>query len=95
MMQHSHSHRELIKAKTIHVYINGDIFFEAKAIVVHPKSTRNFESLLNGLTDVLNPKFGAVRHLKTVDGASEITSLGELQSGASYVAYGKRFQHLE
>lgn len=94
-MQHSHSHREIIKGKTIHVFINGDIFFEAKAVVVHPKSTRNFEALLNRLTDILNPKFGAVLHLKTPDGGTEIKGLDELEAGASYVAYGKKFRALE
>ena len=94
-MQHSHTHREIIKGKTIHVFINGDIFFEAKAVVVHPKSTRNFESLLIRLTEILNPRFGAVLHLKTADGSSEVKDLNDLISGASYVAYGKTFKHLE
>ncbi|XP_067937827.1 doublecortin domain-containing protein 2-like [Watersipora subatra] len=94
-MQHSHTHREIIKGKTIYVFINGDIFFEAKAVVVHPKSTRNFEALLIRLTEILNPRFGAVLHLKTPDGLVEVKSLEELQNGANYVAYGKKFQALD
>lgn len=89
------SHRNLIKGKTINVYINGDIFFEAKPIVVHPKSTRTFQALLIRLTDILNPRFGAILHLKTVDGSNEIKKLDDLESGAYYVAYGKAFQQLE
>lgn len=82
---------DVIAGKKIHVYINGDPFFAGRSFVVHPRTTRNFESLLGTLTDFLDPKFGAVRHLRTADGSSEIKSLSELISGASYVAYGKKF----
>ena len=86
---------DLLAGKKINVYINGDPFFAGRSFVVHPRTTRNFEALLTTLTDFLNPKFGAVRHLRTADGSSEIKSLDELISGASYVAYGKKFIPLE
>lgn len=92
---HSHTHRELVKGKTIHVYKNGDLFFNAKSIVVNKKIDRTFEALLIRLTEVLKPEFGAVRHLKSVDGVTEITNFDQLEAGASYVAYGKKFSNLQ
>lgn len=83
--------QDLIAGKRITVYIDGDQFFAGRTFVVHPRTTRKFEALLTTLTDFLDPKFGAVRHLRSVDGSIEITSLNELVSGASYVAYGQRF----
>lgn len=91
----NNTHRDIGRGKTIYVYINGDLFFDAKAIVVTKKTDRTFDSLLARLTDILDPRFGAVRHLKTADGSSEIRSLDELLTGASYVAYGRKFQQLE
>ena len=92
---HSHHHKDIVHAKNISVFLSGDSFFSAKKVVVNPRSTRSLEALLIRLTEILKPRFGAVLHLKTVDGSSEVRSLEDLEPGACYVAYGKKFHPME
>lgn len=91
----NHNRKDLVLAKKVHVYINGDKFFTGRVFVVHPKTTRTLDAFLIQLTDSLKPVFGAVRHLKSADGAVEVKSLDDLVSGASYVGYGQKYQPFE
>lgn len=87
--------RDQVVVKKVKVYINGDRHCDGKIFRINPKTTRTFDAFLEYLTEVLDPLFGAVRHLRTADGKEEIKSLDTLTSDASYVAYGQRFQFLE
>lgn len=87
--------RELIHAKKVKVYISGDRHCDGRIFYVNPKRTRTFDAFLEELTEVLDPVFGAVRHVRTVDGRQEIKSVDSLVNDANYVACGQKYLPLE
>jgi len=72
------------KAKVVLFYKNGDRNFRGYHISVTPRRFKYFDSLLSELTRVINLPQGA-RYIFGVDGQA-ITSLDQLEDGASYVA---------
>lgn len=89
------SNKDLIHAKRVKVFVSGNRHSEGRLFYVNPKRTRTFDAFLTELTDALNPVFGAVRRLKTVDGKQEVKSVDSLEHDTSYVACGQKYLPFE
>ncbi|XP_076326993.1 doublecortin domain-containing protein 2-like isoform X2 [Tachypleus tridentatus] len=84
------------EAKRVHVYVNGDEFFPGLKCVINNKNFRNYESLLNYLTEKLQPSFGAVRNIYTPVHGTKVEELKDLKNKHKYVAAGsERFKKFE
>ncbi|XP_013772233.2 doublecortin domain-containing protein 2-like isoform X2 [Limulus polyphemus] len=84
------------EAKWVHVYINGDEFFPGFKCVINNKNYRNYESVLNYLTEKLQPSFGAVRNIYTPVHGTKVEEIKYLKNNHKYVAAGnERFKKFE
>lgn len=76
------------KGKQIHVFENGEAINRGLKIYINPHHFHTWNSLLKHITEVLRPKFGAVRSLVTRNGKQNICSLLEVKANDKYVACG-------
>ncbi|CAH1185707.1 unnamed protein product [Phyllotreta striolata] len=74
------------KTKKIKIWENG----ESKCYVfnINPKDLRNWGLILNHITNVIRPSFGAVKHLIELSTLKEVKSFEELDSKQKYIATG-------
>lgn len=85
----------LPEGKWILVFRNGDIFYPGAKVLVNPAKTRNFDNLLNDITEKLDPLFGAVRQIFTPTNGTSVNDLCELKHNHKYVAAGfERFKQV-
>ena len=61
---------------------NGDAFDKGRRVVYNEKTTKDFDSLLNDLTQTLKAPFGAVRKIYTPSQGHRVTNVDMLQVGA-------------
>ncbi|XP_077361753.1 neuronal migration protein doublecortin-like [Festucalex cinctus] len=76
------------KAKKVRFYRNGDRYFKGIVYAVANDRFRTFDALLADLTRSLSDHINlpqGVRFIFTIDGASRISALDELEEGESYV----------
>uniref|UniRef100_A0A8C4SKL2 Doublecortin domain-containing protein 2 n=1 Tax=Erpetoichthys calabaricus TaxID=27687 RepID=A0A8C4SKL2_ERPCA len=82
--------------KSVHLYRNGDPYFQGRKIVVNEKRVCNFESFLKEATSGVQASFGAVRNIYTPSEGHRVDALEELESGQHYVAAGReKFKKLD
>ena len=84
-------------AKTVRLFINNDPFFVGRKIVIdRRRHIKDMDILYNYATDILRPRFGAVRNIYTPDSGTRIDNLAEFQHNHNYVASGfQPFKELE
>ncbi|XP_077577054.1 uncharacterized protein LOC144199345 [Stigmatopora nigra] len=82
--------------KSIFMFRNGDLYYEARRLVINQKRVSNFETLLREVTGGIQAPFGAVRNIYTPRGGHKVDSLDSIQSGEQYVAAGReKFKKLD
>ncbi|KAJ8266925.1 hypothetical protein GJAV_G00136240 [Gymnothorax javanicus] len=82
------------KAKKVRFYRNGDRYFKGIVYAVATDRFRTFDALLADLTRSLSDHINlpqGVRFIFTIDGASKITSMDELEEGESYVCASENY----
>ena len=72
-----------------YVYVNGDQHCLPKKLLVNPKRDRTYNAFLDYATKVLNPRYGAVRHIMTPEGRHRVRGFEDLQPDGRYVACGR------
>lgn len=75
------------ESKWIHVYVNGDENSIGLKYCLN-KQTKSFATLLNNLSEKLQPKFGAVRTIYDLQNGKKVFSLQELKQSHKYAAAG-------
>ncbi|MEQ2193321.1 Serine/threonine-protein kinase dclk1 [Xenoophorus captivus] len=76
------------KAKKIRFYRNGDRYFKGIVYAISQERFRSLDTLLADLTRCLSDNVNlpqGVRTIYTVDGATRITNIDQLEEGESYV----------
>lgn len=84
-------------AKTVRLFLNNDPFFVGRKIVIdRRRHIKDMDILYNYATDILRPRFGAVRNIYTPDSGTRVENLAEFQHNHNYVASGfQPFKELE
>ncbi|KAM8809959.1 doublecortin domain-containing protein 2C [Eudromia elegans] len=86
---------DLVPARTVLVYRNGDAFYPGKKFVINRRHVPTFEALLAQLTEAVVAPFG-VRALYTPRQGHRLRELDDLEQGGRYVAAGlEKFKKLE
>ncbi|KYO32939.1 doublecortin domain-containing protein 2C isoform C [Alligator mississippiensis] len=86
---------DVVPARTVLVYRNGDPHYPAHRVVLHRRRVPTLDALLLQLDEAVAPPFG-VRALYTPRSGRLVHRLDELQPGACYVAAGpERFKKLD
>ncbi|XP_002733380.1 doublecortin domain-containing protein 2-like [Saccoglossus kowalevskii] len=85
---------ELITAKSIRIYKNGDPFYPGRKFVVNEKQIRNYDSFLTQVTTGIRAN-AAIRSIYTPINGHRVDRLDTLENGKPYVAGGvERFKKL-
>ncbi|KAI3383547.1 hypothetical protein SNEBB_005354 [Seison nebaliae] len=93
--QFNENHEGYIPTKSIKVLRNGDSYYRGKKIVVNQKKMRNWNVLLDELSDTLEAKFGAVRRLYTPINGTRVRHITDLEDKKIYIAAGnEKFRKL-
>lgn len=80
--------RALQVAKKCKIFRNGDPHFFGKTVTLDSRRIRSFDAFLNGLTNDLKLRNGAVRKLVTPVHGHRIRDLADIEDGKLYVAAG-------
>ncbi|XP_063407108.1 doublecortin domain-containing protein 2-like isoform X3 [Mytilus trossulus] len=80
--------RALQVAKKCKIFRNGDPHFFGKTVTLDSRRIRSFDAFLNGLTNDLKLRNGAVRKLVTPTHGHRIRDLADIEDGKLYVAAG-------
>lgn len=75
-------------AKSGNFYLNGNKHFGGKKVLINQKSHKTWDSILDHITQSLNPSFGAVRALYTPAHGHRLHHIEDMQPGSNYVAGG-------
>lgn len=75
-------------AKNVKLYRNGDAFFTGRKFVINKRQINNMDTLCGYATEMLKPRFGAVRNIYTPEKGTKIYKIDQLESGNSYVVGG-------
>ncbi|XP_068792509.1 doublecortin domain-containing protein 2C [Struthio camelus] len=89
------SRADLVPARTVLVYLNGDPFFPGKKFVINRRHVPTFEALLAQLSEAVAAPYG-VRALYTPRQGHRVRQLGDIEQGGRYVAAGlEKFKKLD
>ncbi|XP_076083307.1 uncharacterized protein LOC143054256 isoform X10 [Mytilus galloprovincialis] len=80
--------RALQVAKKCKIFRNGDPHYFGKTVTLDSRRIRSFDAFLNGLTNDLKLRNGAVRKLVTPTHGHRIRDLADIEDGKLYVAAG-------
>ncbi|XP_064480138.1 uncharacterized protein LOC135393796 [Ornithodoros turicata] len=83
-------------SRWIYVYLNGDEHFQPMKTLVNQRHFRSLESLLERLTDRIQPSFGAVRNVYTPRHGHRVCTIDDLRTNGHYVVAGyERFRPMQ
>lgn len=84
------------RSKKIYVFENGNKWSYGYKMNINPLYLRTWNVILQHIGNVLQPRFGPVKKLKTRNGKKTVRSFLELERNQRYVACGKeKFKRLK
>lgn len=73
------------RGKHIRVWVNGDARNECHDVFINPNNLRSWNAILVFLTDYLQPKFGAVRKVFSLETGHSVCCFQDLHPKEKYV----------